>query len=704
MRTIAVRPGFPSAAMTVVLAAVLALCVPFPLLAAPITRVSVASDGTEGNATSWSPAVSTDARYVAFQSDASNLVAGDTNARTDVFAHDRQTGQTERVSVASDGAQGNDHSWFPAISADGRYVAFQSCASDLVAGDSNGQPDVFVHDRQTGQTERVSVATGGTQGDNCSSSPAISADGRCVAFTSCASNLVAGDANGYPDIFVHDRQTGQTERVSVTTGGGEGDNCSLSPDISADGQYVAFQSDAANLVTGDSNAVTDVFVHDRQTGQTGRVSVSGGGTQGDDESTLPALSGDGRYVAFISCASNLVAGDTNGKPDAFVHDGQTGQTERASVASDGTQGNNCSLSAAISADGRYVALASCASNLVAGDTNGRPDIFLHDRQTGDTERVSLASDGTQAGDCSSAAAISGDGSCVAFESPASNLVAGDMNAVYDVFVRERPATDFRGSPTAGTAPLPVSFTDLSVGSPTAWEWDFGDGSSSTEQNPTHSYSSVGAYTVSLTVTRGGIPDTETKRRYIYVTFSDVPADHWAIDYILACVDANVVTGYPDGTYRPAQPVDRGQMAVYVSRGLVAPSGDAAIPDPEPPPSFSDVADHWAYKWIEYAVSQNVVQGYPDGTYRPSVTVDRGQMAVYIARALVAPSGDAGVPDGPSKPTFSDVPTDHWAYKHVEFAVDNGVVTGYPDGTYRAGNVVDRAQMAVYVQRAFDLPM
>src|SRR5437773_6921896 len=190
-------------------------------------RVRVASGGTEGNDASSGFALSADGRFVAFQSDATNLVAGDTNGATDVFVHDRQTGMTERVSVASDGTQANNVSSYPALSADGRFVAFQSDATNLVAGDTTGATDVFVHDRQTGTTERVSVASGGgTQGTGNSGGffafPALSADGRLVAFQSDATNLVAGDTNGATDLFGHDRQAGTTERVSVPSGGRQG--------------------------------------------------------------------------------------------------------------------------------------------------------------------------------------------------------------------------------------------------------------------------------------------------------------------------------------------------------------------------------------------------------------------------------------------------------------------------------------------------
>ena len=208
-------------------------------------------------------------------------------------------GDTMRVSLASDGTQGNGGSGYPSISTDGRYVAFYSGASNLVSGDTNNKGDVFVHDQQSGQTERVSVASDGTQGIGDSLDPSISADGRYVAFSSWANNLVSGDTNIKPDVFVYDRQSEQTTRVSVTSDGTQGNGYSERPSISADGRYVAFDSIASNLVSGDTGH-EDVFVHDLQSGQTERVSVASDGTQGNDDSWYPSISADGRYVAFYS--------------------------------------------------------------------------------------------------------------------------------------------------------------------------------------------------------------------------------------------------------------------------------------------------------------------------------------------------------------------------------------------------------------------
>jgi hypothetical protein len=398
-----------------------------PASAQTTERVSIDSLEAQANNISWGSSISADGRFVAFQSYATNLVAGDTNGVPDIFVRDRQTGETERVSVASLGAQANNQSVEHSISADGRFVAFRSLANNLVAGDTNANWDVFVRDRQTGETERVSVDSQEVQGNFGSAQPSISADGRFVAFWS--GPLVADDTNGVEDVFVRDRQTGETERVSLNIHDAQGTLGSNEPSISADGRFVAFKSSAANLVYSDTNRRDDVFVRDRQTGETERVSVDSLEAQLNGTSSGPSISADGRFVVFLFLDSN------NGSRDIFVRDRQTGETELVDVNSQEVPANLDSGGSSISADGRFVAFSSYATNLVTGDTNSVDDAFVRDRQTGETVRVSIDSLGAQANSASGGSSISADGRFVAFTSYASNLVAGDTNDTWDVFVR-----------------------------------------------------------------------------------------------------------------------------------------------------------------------------------------------------------------------------------------------------------------------------
>nr|WP_306469528.1 S8 family serine peptidase [Oscillatoria laete-virens] len=396
-------------------------------------RVSVTSNGTQ--ASGGAPDISADGRYVTFSSISPNFVPGDTNGVTDVFVRDRLTGQVTRVSVASDGTQANSASSGSAISADGRYIAFWSVASNLVAEDNNGQGDIFVHDRQTGQTERIS-----TQG-NSTYYADINADGRYITYISSFpegssdTGITSGDY-----LFLHDRQTGETTRITWVA-----EVSGSSPSISADGKYIAFAS-FKNPVTEQLTRNSHVYVYDIQTQQFTIASVASNGNLANMGSGEPTISGDGRYIAFASLATNLVPEDDDINSlmydyDIFVHDRLTGQTTLASVDSDEKQGNSNSNYPQLSWDGRYMAFRSYATNLVEGDTNattGIPsaDIFLRDLVLGHTTRVSVASDGTESNGHSDQAAISADGQFVAFMSGGSNLVEGDTNQTGDVFVRE----------------------------------------------------------------------------------------------------------------------------------------------------------------------------------------------------------------------------------------------------------------------------
>lgn len=410
-------------------------------------RVSIDSAGVEGNfASLLNPSISADGRYVAFSSIADNLVPLDTNSSSDIFVHDRLTGNTARASVNSSGVEGNGSSSNPSISDDGRYVAFGSSADNLVPEDTNGVFDIFVHDLTTGATSIVNISSAGVQAKDYSDFPAISADGRYVAFHSIASNLVREDTNGFYDVFVHDRLTGKTTRVSVDSEGLEGNSGSINASISPNGRYVAFMSAASNLVPGDTNDFIDIFVHDRTTDQTTRVSVDSAGVEGNSSSVGSSISADGRYVAFESLADNLAPEDTNEAFDVFVHDLSTGATTRASVQSGGGQATQSGGSGgtAISADGRFIAFTSSSPDLVPGDTNNMRDAFVHDLLNGQTTRVSLDSAGLEIGlgvfddgDDFSDVQLSADGRHVIFESNDPNIVPEDTNATTDIFVRDR---------------------------------------------------------------------------------------------------------------------------------------------------------------------------------------------------------------------------------------------------------------------------
>ncbi|WP_160007801.1 TolB family protein [Nocardioides sp. AX2bis] len=387
---------------------------------------------------------------IAFDSVATNLVRRDTNTVEDVFVRRLGSAVVERVSVNSGGRQADGDSDWPAVSGGGRQVVFTSSATNLVPGDRNNASDIFLRDLRARTTTLISSASDGTPGNAPSLTPTISRDGTFAAFASDATNLVAGGTPEFTrNIYVKNIRTGRIFLVSRSVGGAPLSNAAA-PAVSNGGRYVSFTSFAPDVVAGDTNDQVDVFLRDRRLRETTRVSVTSAGAEGDAFSGMPAISANGQTVAFVSDATNLTSADTNARRDVFVRDVVAGTTSRVSVDSAGVQGNDESdygirgasvFGPSISADGQVVAFGSIASNLVPDDTNtcsfrtlpsftlpGQcPDIFTHDRLTEATTRVSVSGAGEQADDASTDPAISGDGRSVAFFSTASNLAPGDTN-------------------------------------------------------------------------------------------------------------------------------------------------------------------------------------------------------------------------------------------------------------------------------------
>ncbi|MFG0318035.1 MAG: TolB family protein [Planctomycetota bacterium JB042] len=403
-----------------------------PLLGGEVERIDGPS-GQQPNLGSQLASVSADGRLVAFSSQATNLIPNDQNAFSDIFLKDRPTGAVTLISRSTAGVQSDYASFCPVITPDGRYVAFESWASNLHPLAQNSHPgNVYVHDVQTGVTDVVNLTSTGGVASTWAAFPSISDDGRFVAFYSPATNLVPNDTNGKFDLFLRDRQLGTTTRITETAGGVEANDSSWFPTLSGDGRYVAFVSGASNLVPNDFNGFRDVFRWDRTTGQIELVSLSTAGAQANftcDSDGIGWVSEDGRFIAFSSKATNLVPGDTNGVEDVFVRDMVLNVTTRVTP----NTSNGDSRWPVISGDGRYVSFESRSSSLVPNGTL-QSDVYTFDRIAKEMRRLSEVSATVAGNDESFAPTISGGGRYVVFHSRATNLVAGDTNGQPDIFL------------------------------------------------------------------------------------------------------------------------------------------------------------------------------------------------------------------------------------------------------------------------------
>ena len=376
------------------------------------SRISVDSNGDEAASGSYEPSISNNGRYTAYYSDATDLVASDTNGAADVFLYDSTTETTTRVSVGSGGAQANGASYSPSISGDGRFVAYASDSTNLVAGDTNGVDDVFLYDTVTETTTRVSVDSGGNESNSSSYYPAISGDGQYVTYVSDADNLIVSDTNFTTDVFLYNVNTQATTRVSVVTGGAQSNGSSLSPSISTDGRYVTYYSDASNL-GGDTNGVYDIFLFDTNTTITTMISVDSNGIHSDSASYDPVISDDGKYIAYQSDGATLVNNDYNGLSDIYVYEVDTARTMRASLdPSRNEVYDGASSSATISSDGKYIAYQSGSSSLILDDTNAVSDIFLTHLVSANRLNYAAGSHGSVSGNAAQTVLYGLDGTAV----------------------------------------------------------------------------------------------------------------------------------------------------------------------------------------------------------------------------------------------------------------------------------------------------
>lgn len=425
-------------------------------------RVSLRHDGTEATGPSHETSVSADGRRIAFTS-LDQLTPADTNGHWDVYVLDRDTQTLMLASSTLGGFVGNGDSTEPSISADGNWVAFASEATNLVGFDLNGATsDVFRKDLTTGLVERVS-SVGVISASGHSSAPSISGDGSRVAFESSASDLVPGDTNGSFDIFVRDYDAGTMEIASLDLFGGPANDRSRSASISADGSRVAFHSDASDMIFLDTNGVSDVFVRDLDIGFTYRVSHAPFGNPANDDSLSPSISADGSRVAFVSRATDIVPGDANGMLDVFWSDVGSGIVHAASVTPGGMIAQGPSSEPALSGDGSVLVFKSGALDLTV-DPSGFTQIFARDLDTGTTWQISRKSGPTGFANANCwLPSVDADGSTIAFSSLGSNLDQADTNNEYDVFVRDvlsDPATYCTGTVTSQGCQPQIGSTGL----------------------------------------------------------------------------------------------------------------------------------------------------------------------------------------------------------------------------------------------------
>jgi len=521
----------------------------------------------------------------------------------------------------------------------------------------------------------------------------ISAAGDLVAFVSSGYGPWP-PGHGFTNIFVAPVPAPYVSRVSVNNSGAEALGDCYDPEMTPEGRYVVYTSQASNLAFGDNNGASDIFVRDRVQGVTELISMNTAGAIGNGASFSPSISNNGRYVAFASEATNLGPGDTNNVADIFVRDRVAGTTTRITFSNWGEEADDGSMTPCISGDGRIIAYSSLATNLVAGDHDMYYDIYVYDSAVATTERASATDIGGESyGDCFDPN-LNYTGTLVLFESNAFDLdPTWSSGGVFTLFARNRVA----GTTRALRMYLRVDLPDGSF----VWDPVIPQGECwGPRINLLGNYVTFTTYAMNLGPDWGAYVYTMWDGR----TFVDVPTFYWAYDEIQHLYELDIVNGWwgPPGVLAwPLNPVQRAAMAGLIARVLCG--GEANVPYAAAPGQFTDVPpDHWAFKYVEYVYNHDIIRGYPDGLFHPDDQIDRADMCVFIARAMCG--GDAGVPDGPPTPSFADLlPTDPdygYAYKYVEYCKLRNVVRGFDDGTFRPDLTILRDQACVFVHRAF----
>ncbi len=433
-----------------------------PVSAEPgdVTLASTSDAGVKGNSDSRTTSFSADGTIAAFSSSATNLDPADTDSFNDAYVKDLVTGELTLASTSDTGVKGNSSSSDVALSGDGRLVAFSSNSTNLDRADTDTFDDVYVKDLVTGDLTLVSTSDTGVKGNRYSYGVALSADGRFVAFSSDASNLDPADNDGFDDLYVKDLVTGDITLASTSDTGVKAIGFSLDAVLSGDGSLVAFSSDATNLDPADTDGSRDVYVKDLLTGGLTLVSTSDTGAKGNGWTSYSALSGDGSLVAFSSDSDNLDPADTDTFYDVFVKDLVTGDLTLVSTSDTGVKGNSFSAGVALSANGRFLAFSSGSTNLDPADTDSVADVYVKDRATGDLTLVSTSDAGVDGNGYSDDAALSGDGITVAFSSASTNLDPADTDSFTDVYVEVAKTCNGEAVTILGTA-----HADVIVGTP-----------------------------------------------------------------------------------------------------------------------------------------------------------------------------------------------------------------------------------------------